>query len=158
MKKRCLSLLAVVAMLVSLCGVSASAADDQPMIDGSYLTHEEESIGYAIPVSRGEHLMTGYSKSTRLGAGILYAGGTTIAAHECEEVGVAVIVERAVQGDTAWSFYDSWQVVNNNATRAASGVRMEVEGEYYYRVRCTHWADGDVSSSETDGVFIESPW
>lgn len=157
MKKRCLSLLAVLTLLVFICGVNVDASDNQSMIDGSYLTHEEESIGYAVPLTRGDDLMTGYSKSSRLGAGVLYAGGTTIAAHECDEVGILVIVERAVQGDTAWGYYDSWEVVNTNATRAASGVRMEVEGEYYYRVRCSHWANGDVSSSETDGVFIESP-
>ena len=157
MKKRCLSLMAALTLLVFICGVNVSASDNQPMIDGSYLTHEEESIGYAVPLTRGDDLMTGYSKSSRLGAGVLYAGGTTIAAHECEEVGIIVIVERAVEGDTAWEFYDTWEVVNANATRASSGVRMEVEGEYYYRVRCLHWANGDVSSSETAGVFIESP-
>ena len=101
--------------------------------------------------------MAGYSKSTRLGAGVLYAGGTTVAAHTCDEVGIIVIVERAVQGDTSWEFCDTWEVVNTNTDRASSGVRMDVDGEYYYRVRCLHWADDDVSSSETNGVFIESP-
>ena len=157
MRKRCLSLMAMLTLLVFICGVNVDASENQSMIDGSYLTHEEESIGYAVPLTRGEDLMTGYSKSSRLGAGVLHAGGTTIAAHVCDEVGVSVIVERAVEGDTSWAYYDAWEVVNTNATRASSGLRLEVEGEYYYRVRCFHWANDDVSTSQTAGVFIESP-
>ena len=38
MKKRCLSLLAAVALLCSLCGVGVKASEEQAMIDGSYLT------------------------------------------------------------------------------------------------------------------------
>ena len=32
---------------------------------------------------------------------------------------------------------------------------MEVEGGYYYRVRCIHSANDDVSSSFTNGVYVE---
>ena len=32
---------------------------------------------------------------------------------------------------------------------------MMVEGDYYYRVRCTHAANSDVSSSFTDGIYID---
>ena len=32
---------------------------------------------------------------------------------------------------------------------------LEVEGGYYYRVQCTHSANDDVSSSFTDGVYVE---
>ncbi len=32
---------------------------------------------------------------------------------------------------------------------------MEVEGDWYYRVRCIHSAGEDISSSFTNGVFIE---
>ena len=126
-----------------------------PMIDGSYLIKEEEAIGATTPMTRGEDLMTGYSKVRRLGAGEIYAGGTTIASHTVERIGVAVIVERAKEEDTSWSFYDSWQKFNENTDRVSTGKRMMVEGDYYYRVRCTHSAGNDLGSSFTDGIFVQ---
>ena len=44
-----------------------------------------------------------------------------------------------------------------NADRASSKKYVDVEGDYYYRVRCVHSANDDVSSSFTDGVYIEEP-
>lgn len=160
MKKKMLSFGMVVAMTLSMLvvsGVQVQASDNLPMIDGSYLTHDEESTGYTNSVARGEDLMTGYSKGVRLDAGVFYAGGTTIAAHTVERIGVGVIVERALEEDEVWSFYDGWQKFNENADRVGSNKRMEVEGGYYYRVRCIHSANDDMSSSFTDGVYIEEP-
>lgn len=130
-------------------------AGEIPMIDGSYLIKDEESVGATTPTTRGEDLMTGYSKIRRLGAGEIYAGGTTIAAHTVERIGIGVIIERAKEGDTSWEFYDSWQKFNENTDRAATSKRLKVEGDYYYRVRCTHSANDDVSSSFTDGIFVQ---
>lgn len=160
MRKRLLSLgcvLMLVACMTVISGNTAQASSDLPMIDGSYLTHEEESIGYDTKITRGEDLLTGYSKGVRLGAGVFYAGGTTIAAHTVDEVGVGVIVERAQEGDDHWTIYDGWTKFNQNADKVSANRRMEVEGGYYYRVRCTHSANDDMSSSFTDGVFIEEP-
>lgn len=160
MKKKMLSFGMVVAMTLSMLvvsGVQVQASDNRPMIDGSYLTHDEESIGYTSSITRGEDLMTGYSKGVRLDAGVFYAGGTTIARQTVARVGVGVIVERALEEDEEWSFYDGWQQFNENADRVSSNKRMEVEGGYYYRVRCIHSANDDMSSSFTDGVYIEEP-
>lgn len=160
MKKKILSFGMVLAMTLSMLvvsGVRVQASDNLPMIDGSYLTHEEESTGYTTSITRGEDLMTGYSKGVRLAAGVFYAGGTTIARQTVERVGVAVIVERALEEDEEWTFYDCWEKFNENADRVGSNKRMEVEGGYYYRVRCTHSANDDMSSSFTDGVYIEEP-
>jgi hypothetical protein len=132
------------------------SAEGLPMIDGSYLIKDEESIGATTPVTRGEDLMTGYSKVRRLGAGEIYAGGTTIASHVVDQIGVAVIVERAKEEDTSWSFYDSWQKFNENMDRVASSKRLQVEGGYYYRVRCVHVAGVDSSSSFTNGVYVQT--
>ncbi len=157
---------AVVVLLLSFSLLAIAPTDTQaaegtkptkelPMIDGSYLIKEEEAIGATTPMTRGEDLMTGYSKVRRLGAGEIYAGGTTIASHTVERIGVAVIVERAKEEDTSWSFYDSWQKFNENTDRVSTGKRMMVEGDYYYRVRCTHSAGNDLGSSFTDGVFVQ---
>ena len=157
---------AVVVLLLSFSLLAIAPTDTQaaegtkptkelPMIDGSYLNKEEEAIGATTPMTRGEDLMTGYSKVRRLGAGEIYAGGTTIASHTVERIGVAVIVERAKEEDTSWSFYDSWQKFNENTDRVSTGKRMMVEGDYYYRVRCTHSAGNDLGSSFTDGIFVQ---
>ncbi|MGN1266309.1 MAG: hypothetical protein ACI4UH_00075 [Dorea sp.] len=160
MVKKILSLVTVLAVTLSLVFVAkipVQASDDMLMIDGSYLTHEDESIGYDTNITRGEDLMTGYSKSVRLGAGVLYAGGSTIAAHTVDIIGLAVIVERAQEGDDHWTTYDSWETFDENTDRLSSNRRMEVEGGYYYRVRCYHSANDDMSTSFTDGVYIEEP-
>ena len=158
--KRCMSICCVFAMAVGLSfGVSTDtqAASSVKVIDGSQLTKDAESIGYNQKVARGEDLLTGYSKIVRMGPGEIYAGGTTLAAHEVERIGIGVIIERAKEEDTKWSFYDTWQKFNENADRASSKKYLDVEGDYYYRVRCLHSANDDMSSSFTDGVYIEEP-
>ena len=152
----CLTLVLITGMVL-VAKVECQAASNEAMIDGSYLIHAEESIGYATGRTRGEDLMTGYSKIVRLGPGKIYAGGTTIAAHTVDEVGVGVIIERAQEGDDAWETYDGWEKFNENTDRVASNRTLDVEGGYYYRVRCTHSANSDMSSSFTNGVFIEEP-
>lgn len=142
-------------LLISFTDVQA--ASNNSILDGSYLTHDEESIGYATKITRGEDLLTGYSKCVRMGPGKIYVGGTTIAAHKVDKVKIAVMVERAKEGETQWSHYAGWIKENENADRVASNHLLEVEGGYYYRVRCTHSANTDLSSSFTNGVFIEEP-
>ena len=165
-KKRRTSAIVTLMLIISLSVVTAidtkaaeenkvKSTEEVPMIDGSYLIKDEESIGATTPMARGEDLMTGYSKVRRLGAGEIYAGGTTIASHVVDQVGVGVIVERAKEGDTSWEFYDTWQKFNDNTDRVSSSKRLKVEGNYYYRVRCLHSAGVDMSSSFTNGIFVQ---
>lgn len=156
--KRCISICCVLTMALGLSlGVSTDtqAASSVKVIDESRLTHDAESTGYNQKVARGEDLLTGYSKIVRMGPGEIYVGGTTIAAHVVPEVGVAVMIERAKEEDTEWSFYDSWNKFLENTDRVASSKDLEVEGDYYYRVKCIHSAGEDMSSSFTNGVYIE---
>lgn len=158
--KRCMSICCVFAMALGLSfGVSTDtqAASSVKVIDGSQLTKDAESIGYNQKVARGEDLLTGYSKIVRMGPGQIYAGGTTLASHEVKRIGIGVIIERAKEEDTKWSFYDSWNKFLENTDRASSKKYLDVEGDYYYRVRCVHSANDDVSSSFTNGVYIEEP-
>lgn len=136
--------------------VEVQDVKELPMIDGSYLVKDEESIGATTPMTRGEDLMTGYSKVRRIGAGEIYAGGTTIASHTVDRIGVAVIVERAKEEDTSWKFYDGWQKFNENTDRVSTSKQLKVEGGYYYRVRCTHSAGNDLGSSFTNGVYVQT--
>ena len=155
-----MSICCVCAMALGLSfGVSTDtqAASSVKVIDGSQLTRDAESIGYNQKVARVEDLLTGYSKIVRMGPGQIYAGGTTIAEREVERIGVGVMIERAKEEDTEWSFYDSWNKFLENADRVSSKKYLDVEGDYYYRVRCIHSAGQDMSSSFTDGVYIEEP-
>lgn len=158
--KRLLSLCCTMALMIGMTlsvSMNSQASTSVKVIDGSYLTHDKESIGYDTKITRGEDLLTGYSKCVEWGPGELYAGGTTIAAHTVNEVGLSVMIERAKEEDTEWSFYDSWNKFNQNSDRVSSSKGLKVEGDYYYRVRCTHSAASDMSSSFTDGVYIEKP-
>ena len=159
MKKRILSACCIALLVFCMPFFSARQVEaaDEPILDGSKMTNESESIGYDTKVTRGDDLLTGYSKIVCLGPGKIYAGGTTIAAQTVERVKIAVIVERAQEGDTKWTYYDSWQKENLETDRVGSNRTLEVEGGYYYRVRCFHLANQDVSSSFTDGVYVEEP-
>lgn len=154
MGSMCCVLMLMICMLLTLTD-NAQAALQDPVLDGSYLTQEDESIGYDTKVTRGEDLLTGYSKCVRLGPGKIYAGGTTIAAHTVDRVAIGVSVERAKKGDTAWSMYTGWEKENLNSDRVGSNRALQVEGGYYYRVRSIHVANNDMSSSFTNGVYIE---
>lgn len=156
-KTKIISIACVLALMFCMLsvGMNVQAEENLPQIDGSYLTQDSESIGYDTKITRGVDLMTGYSKCVRLANGKLYVGGSTIAAHTVERVGVGVTVERAQEGDESWEGYDGWLKFNENADMVSSNRQLDVEGGYYYRVRCIHSANDDVSSSFTDGVYIE---
>lgn len=154
MKKRYLSLICMVALMLFISGVSVRAQGNMPMVDGSYLTQEEESEGTSVLLMRGEDLQLGTSKVSKAAAGVINAGGTTTAKHTVDEIGVAVMVERLRSGSSSWSYYYSWQVTKANASMVTGSKRLTVSGGYYYRVRCVHWANSDSSSSSTNGIYI----
>lgn len=160
MKKRLISV-CFAAMLVMGLTITAefptNANESKPKLDGSYLTCEDETTGIAGAMTRGVDLQTGYSKLRELAPGLIYAGGTTIAQHEVESVKVAVIVERAKDADDTWHYVDSWQKENKNTFTVSTSKQMEVEGDWYYRVRCLHSAGNDMSSSLTNGIYVEVP-
>ncbi len=157
MKRRLVSICLAVMLIggLSMTSMQEIRASEGKMLDGSVLTHDEESIGYDTKITRGEDLLTGYSKCTKLGAGKIYAGGTTIAAHTVDSIQIAVMVERAKEDDTEWEYYDGWQKKSLDTNRVSSNRTLYVDGDYYYRVRCTHVANSDMSSSFTNGVYVE---
>ena len=152
--KRYLSLVCMIAFLLSISGVNVQASEELTMIDGSYLTHEEESVGEAVLIMRGEDLQTGTSKVSKASSTAINAGGTTTAYHVVDYIGIAVVVERLKKGTSTWSYYKTWQVEKTNASSVSSSKNLTVPSGYYYRVRCTHWANSDASSSFTNGIYI----
>lgn len=160
MKKKIISVCCAAVMILGLtisAGFQTKATESQPIKFNSDLTEEAESTGIAEPVARGLDLQTGYSKIVRLGPGAVYAGGTTIAEHEVESVKIGVMVERTKDENDVWHYVDTWQKENKNAYSVSTSKRLDVEGDWYYRVRCVHSAGNDMSSSFTDGIYIEEP-
>lgn len=154
MKRRFLSLVCVMFFVFSVFGVNVRASEEREMIDGSYLTHDEESVGEAQLIPRGVYLMAGTSKVSKAASGVINAGGTTSAKRTVDEVGIAVMVERCKSGATSWSYYTSWQKEIYDDSYVSTSKRLTVTKGYYYRVRSTHWANSDASSSFTNGVYI----
>lgn len=152
MKKRLLSLVCVMAMVLALSGVNVRASEQR--VDGSYLTNDTESVGEAVLVMRGEDLQMGISKVSKSSATSIAAGGTTTAKHEVKKIGIIVIVERLKVGTSGWSFYRSWEAEKTNTSLITSSKTLTVSKGYYYRVRATHWANSDVSTSSTNGILI----
>lgn len=156
-KTKVMSIGCILMLVFCMFGLSLNvhAEEGRRQIDGSYLTDESESIGYDTKITRGEDLLAGYSKCVRLPNGNLYVGGTTIACQTVERIGLAVVIERMKEEDTSWEGYESWIVREENTDRIASSKELEVEGGYYYRVKCIHSANDDMSSSFTNGLFFE---
>lgn len=155
MKKRYLSLVCVMAMFLSVFGINVRASETLTMVDGSYLTYEEESVGETVSSTRGVYLQAGTSKVSKAATGVINAGGITTASQTVNQVGITVIVERLRKGTSSWTYYKTWDVIKSNASIASSSKRLTVSGGYYYRVRSTHWANSDVSSSFTSGIYID---
>lgn len=157
MKRRLVSVCLTIMLIggLSMTSIQEAKAAESKVIDGSELTHNEESIGYDTKITKGVDLLTGYSKCTKLGEGKIYAGGTTVAAQVVDSVQIGVIVERAKEEDTKWTTYDGWKKESHDTNRVTSNRTLYVEGGYYYRVRCTHVANSDMSSSFTDGIYID---
>ena len=155
MKKRYLSLICIRAFVLSISGVSVRAQGGTSMVDGSYLTHEVESEGSAFLDTRGVYLQAGTSKINKPAAGVINAGGTTTASRTVDEIGIAVVVERLKKGTSSWYYYRSWELVKEDASSVMSSKRLTVSGGYYYRVRSTHWANSDASSSFTSGIYVD---
>ena len=88
---------------------------------------------------------------------MIYAGGTTIGEHTCKSIQISVSVERAKWEDEEWEVVEVWHKENTDADLVSTSKKLEVEGGWYYRVLCTHSADGDMSSSFTDGLYVEEP-
>lgn len=152
MKKRLLSVICVIAMILSVSIINVRASEQ--MVDGSYLTSDEESVGEAILITRGDYLQTGTSKVSKSSSTTIAAGGVTTAKRVVDEIGIAVIVERLKVGTSSWSFYRSWENEKYDSSYVTSSKTLTVSKGYYYRVRCTHWANSDVSSSFTNGVLL----
>lgn len=111
-----------------------------------------EQIGYTTIQTRGVYLQNGYSQISKVGDGKIVVGGATNAQKIVSEISINVNVERKVDG--SWKHYTSWTVTKKNARSVSSSKTLTVPKGYYYRVQCVHYANSDVSSSGTNGLYV----
>lgn len=161
-RKRVLSLLCA---LVLLCGIilnseiKVKASGGEP-IDGSYLTHQESSVGKAVQITRGAYLMTGDCSVSKAGRGRVYAYASTTANKDVDYVGVVVYVEQYDEETEGWGQIDCWTVEDTDTYYVSTSKTVLVERGYFYRVRADHIAgpeDGekDFGVSATDGIKVD---
>lgn len=150
----------ILAMLLSLVicvagmmgeGLSARAEDVGEDLDYSYLATDSALIGYAEAQTRGVYLAEGNSIINRISSTKIGAGGTTGAAVKCT-VSVTAIVER--QTSTGWARVTSWTQTNESAYTAVVSKSLTVGTGYWYRVRSSHYANSDTSSSCTNALYM----
>lgn len=154
MKKRILSILMAIALSMSgvwYGGLETRAEEMGEDIDYSYLLTDSALVGYAEAQTWGVYLLSGTSVIDKIDAKHIAAGGTTTAAKACY-VSVVPIVERKTS--TGWARVTSWDQTNENAYSAMVSKSLTVGTGYYYRVRSTHYAGTDVSSSMTSSLWM----
>ena len=154
MKKRILAVLVAFLMCMSIVlaePVTVRAEEAGEDLDFSYLLTENALVGYAESQTRGVYLVSGRSIINKISSTKIGAGGTTTAAVKCK-VSITSIVER--QTSTGWARVTSWTQTNQNAFSAMISKSLTVGTGYYYRVRSSHYASTDVSSSWTNALSM----
>lgn len=144
----------LLALVVSVCGfwnanVETHAEEVGEDVDLSYLLTEDALIGYSEFQTWGYYYSDGFSVINKISSTKIGAGGVTNAARYCK-VGVTAIVER--QTTTGWARVTSWSTTNNYDITAAVSKSLTVGTGYNYRVRSTHYAGTDTSSSWTGAL------
>lgn len=112
----------------------------------------QEEVGYTDIQTRGIYLQSGSSKISKAGSGKITVGGVTRAQKVVDTVSINVNVERKVNGD--WEQYTSWTVTKKNTVYVTTSKTLSVPKGYYYRVKSVHYANSDVSSSGTSGLYV----
>lgn len=144
----------VLALMVCVCGfwngnTEVHAEEIGEDIDFSYLLTDEALIGYAESQTWGYYLSEGYSIINKAATNKIGAGGITNATRLCK-VGITSIVER--QTTTGWARVTSWTNTVASGYSAMISKSLIVGTGYNYRVRSTHYAGTDGSSSWTGAL------
>ena len=155
MKKKILTffmalMLVVTGVLGQVPTVQASDIVDQDVPLQEILT-ENAIVGHSENNTWGVYYLDGISIINDSGGGKIGWGGSTYAARTCK-VSITCIVERYSGG--------SWVRVTSATTTTQSGLLASVSkitpvaSGYYYRVRSSHYAATDVSSSSTYALLM----
>ena len=152
-KKLTMILLALALCTTSLFTVDmkANAQETEEGFAYESLSTEDALIGNMQSQTWGVYLSSGTSIINDAGGGKIGAGGSTTAAVKCK-VQVVPLVEKLSNG--TWNYVTSWTVTTASGYSAMASKSITVGTGYYYRVRCTHSAATDVSSSCTSALWM----
>lgn len=142
--------LSVIAILSNHVTSNASTIKSTP-IEFSYLMTNDALISYSDVQPYGVYLLNGSSIINRMGTGKIGWGGATNAAIRCK-VSITSMVERKTS--TGWAFVTAYTQTNQNAFSAMISRSLYVSTGNQYRVRSTHYANTDVSTSFTDALVM----
>jgi hypothetical protein len=153
-KKRVVALL--LALMFSATGMIANdckvyAEESEQDVDMSEIWTEDALVGYVEAQTWGVYLAEGVSIINNAGGGKIGCGGITSAAVRCK-VSVNAVVEKKVNG--SWTRVTSWTNTSASAYSVSISKYLSVGSGYYYRVRSTHHASTDASSSCTEGLWM----
>lgn len=137
------------------------------IIDGSVLTEDseasaEEVFEYVI-VSENEEIMplgTYLAKGTALisnaGSGKVTLLGRTMAISTCDQVVVAIYLEKYKNG--GWASYKHWSYSASNVSVLTKKLTVSVDKGYYYRIKGYHGitkgSTRESCQTLTDGIKI----
>ena len=143
----------VVAVLLSLT-VSGGAGEVKAATNVQHISATEASkLSEGIIEPRGQYLQSGSSSIGEIGKGKIKVVGKTIAQQVVSKIKVSVMVERKVGND--WLSYTSWNASDTNSYFITTSKTLIVPRGYYYRVRCVHSANTDVSDSNTNAIYVD---
>lgn len=154
MKRRFTALFLAVLFLVTGVFVVDQKAFAQEAVENVTISDvwtEDALIGYAQVINRGVYLAEGVSIINDAGGGRIGCGGYTTAAVKCK-VSINCVVEKKVNG--SWTRVTSWSNTSASAYSVTISKYLSVGSGYYYRVRSTHSAGTDASSSSTLGLWM----
>ena len=154
MKKRFTALFLAVMFVVTGVFVGEQQAYAQGTVENvtiSDIWTEDALVGYAQLINRGVYLAQGVSIINDAGGGKIGCGGYTTAAQKCK-VSINCVVEKKVNG--SWTRVTSWTNTSASAYTVSISKYLSVGSGYYYRVRSTHHASTDASSSYTSALWM----
>ena len=155
MKRKVLTLLlSVMIGITSILSwnMNVKAEGESEDIVMSELMTDSALIGYAQNQTWGVYFSDGCSIINKISSTKIGAGGVTNASVKCT-VKVTAIVERKNSSGT-WVRVTSWSQTNENAYSAMASKSLVVASNYYYRVRCNHYAATDSASSYTNALWV----
>lgn len=154
MKKRMLAMFLTIMTCVTIIwstGTDSKAEDIGEDISFSELLTENTLVGIVQMQTRGVYLAEGNSYISKISTTKIGAGADTIAAKKCK-VSVTAIVERLDDG--LWARVTSWTSTTTSGYSASLSKSLTVTRGYYYRVRSSHYAGSDGSSSCTNALWM----
>ena len=162
MKKRILSVIVsmmVFSTMMFVPEMAVEASDDEPiMVDGSYLTHNDSSIGTTSSKARGTYLMDGESSISKAGLTRVYSYASTTANFTINYIATLAYVEQYHPEVNDWGqVYYYYDEVENNYYLSIDET-VSVDRGYYYRTRANHIVGHngvyEETASATDGIFL----